>query len=140
LKARAPKKLSEALVYALEEETEDNLAKETRKLFSHIKTSKVQQPQSSRFNSGAAKQGNDAGHNSKKGNSGQGCFKCGRTNHFARVGRASMWDREKFKAGQQGSQQLMKQPSISVLTCRYCQKEGHELVVCRKRQWVNSKK
>ncbi|KAL4092464.1 hypothetical protein QTP88_026965 [Uroleucon formosanum] len=48
LKARAPKKLSEALVYALEEETEDNLAKKTQKLFSHPKTSKDQQPQSSK--------------------------------------------------------------------------------------------
>jgi len=55
LKARSPKKLSDALVFALEEETEQNLAKETR-LFSLQISGKNQQHQPSRPNSRTSKQ------------------------------------------------------------------------------------
>lgn len=133
LKARGPKKLSDALVFALEEETEENLAKETQ-LFSMQTNAKNHRP--SKSCPGVAKQGN----NSKSNNTNKGCFKCGRTNHFARDCRAPQWDQEKFKANQQGGQQNSKKSIKNVLICRYCKKEGHGLEECRKRKYVNSKK
>ena len=137
LKARGPKNLREALAYALEEETEENLAKETQQLFSNKKNSKDQQSQPSKTNHTVSKQKD----NSKSNSNSKGCFKCGRTNHFARECRASSWDQERFKASQQnGQQNNSKTPTKSVFVCRYCKKEGHELEVCRKRQYVNSKK
>jgi len=78
---------------------------------------------------------------SKISNNSKGCFKCGRTKHLASECRASSWDQERLKASQQnGQQNNSKTPTKSVLVCRYCKKEGHESEVCRKRQYVNSKK
>jgi len=85
LKARGPKKLSDALVFALEEEKEGNLAKLTQ-LFSIQTNTKNQQP--SKSYSGVSKHGD----NGKINNTNKGCFKCGRTNHFARDCRISQWD------------------------------------------------
>lgn len=86
LKARGPKKLSDALVFALEEETEENLEKKTQ-LFS-MQTNTKNQQQPTKSNTGTSKPGNK----SKNNNNNKGCFKCGRTNHFARDCRAPQWD------------------------------------------------
>lgn len=133
IKARSPKRLSDALVFALEEETEENLAKETQ-LFAQQLSTRNQQPPSSKpkqYKQGTSGKNNDTG---------KGCFKCGRTNHFARDCRASQWDQEKFKASKQSGQQDQKIDTKTVLTCRYCRKEGHDLEECRKRKYVNSKR
>jgi len=91
LKARGPKNLREALAYALEEETE-----ETQQLFSNKKTLKDQKSQPSKTNQTVSKQKD----NTKISNNSKGCFKCKRTNHFAKECRASSWDQERFKASQ----------------------------------------
>ncbi|KAL4147853.1 hypothetical protein QTP88_002191 [Uroleucon formosanum] len=104
LKARGPKKLSDALVFALEEETEENLAKETQ-LFS-MQTNTRNQQQSSKSKTGTSQPGSS----SKNNNTNKGCFKCGRTNHFAKDCRAPQWDQDRFKASQQKGQQNRKTP------------------------------
>ncbi|KAL4085202.1 hypothetical protein QTP88_027061 [Uroleucon formosanum] len=134
LKARGPKKLSDALVFALEEETEENLAKETQ-LFS-MQTNTRNQQQSSKSKTGTSQPGSS----SKNNNTNKGCFKCGRTNHFAKDCRAPQWDQDRFKASQQKGQQSSKNTEKTVLICRYCKKQGHELEECRKRKYVNKKK
>jgi len=135
LKARSPKKLSDALIFALEEETEQNLAKETQ-LFSLQLNAKNQQQHSPKPNPGTPKQN----ENRKNVSANKGCFKCGRTNHFAKDCRASQWDQEKYKASQRSGTQNSKNAVKTVLICRYCKKVGHELEECRKRKYVNSKK
>ncbi|KAL4136003.1 hypothetical protein QTP88_007577 [Uroleucon formosanum] len=134
LKARGPKKLSDALVFALEEETEENLAKETQ-LFS-MQTNTRNQQQSSKSKTGTSQPGSS----SKNNNTNKGCFKCGRTNHFAKDCRAPQRDQDRFKASQQKGQQSSKNTEKTVLICRYCKKQGHELEECRKRKYVNKKK
>lgn len=116
----------------MEEETEENLAKETQ-LFS-LQTNT--RNQSGKSNPGTSKEGN----HSKSNNTNKGCFKCGRTNHFARDCRASQGDQTKFKASQQSGQSNTKTAVKTVMICRYCKKEGHEFEKCRKRKYVNSKK
>ena len=63
-----------------------------------------------------------------------------------------MWQNQSFRQGlqsitmrpgeaaQQSGQQNQKINTKTVLTCRYCKKEGHELEECRKKKYVNSKR
>ncbi|KAL4083123.1 hypothetical protein QTP88_028453 [Uroleucon formosanum] len=91
------------------------------------------QQQSSKSKTGTSQPGSS----SKNNNTNKGCFKCGRTNHFAKDCRAPQWDQDRFKASQQKGQQSSKNTEKTVLICRYCKKQGHELEECRKRKYVN---